>query len=237
MQVIFSVTKVKPNHPPIYFNGKEAVAKTEQKHLGFILDKQLNFNTHLKEVNGEAKRGIGVIKFMSRYVTRDVLNQMYKLYVRPHLDYGDVLYHQYDPNFSLNLTTVLESVQYSADKIYEELGWESLYHRRYYRRMTLFYKIVNEYTHEYLRAPINLARVKSYIFRNSNVLEPIKSRTNRFASSFYPLCVKEWNNLESSRRLLPSISHFKTAIIRINSPPPPKKDRYIICQTSQAASY
>ena len=120
---------------------------------------------------------------MSRYVTRDVLDQMYKLYVRPHLDYGDVLYHQYDPNFSSSLTTVLESVQYSAalavtgawrgtntDKIYEELGWESLYHRRYYRRMTLFYKIVNECTPEYLRAPINLARVKPYSFRNSNVL-------------------------------------------------------------------
>ena len=51
---------------------------------------------------------------MSRYVARNVLNQMYKLYVRPHLDYGDILYHQYGPNFSLSLTTVLESVQYSA---------------------------------------------------------------------------------------------------------------------------
>ena len=114
VQVIFSVKKVTPNHSPIYFNGKEVVTKTEQKHLGFILDKQLNFNAHLKEVIGKAKRGIGVIKFMSRYVTRDVLDQMYKLYVRSHLDYGDVLYHQYDPNFSSSLTTVLESVQYSA---------------------------------------------------------------------------------------------------------------------------
>ena len=109
----------------------------------------------------------------------------------------------------------------NTDKIYEELGWESLYHRRYYRRMTLFYKIVNECTPEYLRAPINLARVKPYSFRNSNVLEPINSRTNRFASSFYPFCVREWNNLESSLRVLPSISQFKTAIIRIISPPPP----------------
>ena len=114
---------------------------------------------------------------MFRYVTRDVLDQMYKLYVRPHLDYGDISYHKYDPNFSSSLTTVLESVQYSAafavtgawrgtniDKIYEELGWESLYHRRYYRRMILFYKIVNECIPEYLRAPMNLARVKPNSF-------------------------------------------------------------------------
>ena len=54
VQVIFSVKKVKPNHPPLYFNGKEVVAKTEQKHLGFILDKRFNFNAHLKEVIGKA---------------------------------------------------------------------------------------------------------------------------------------------------------------------------------------
>ena len=86
---------------------------------------------------------------MSRYVTRDVLDKMYKLYVRPHLDYSDVLYHQHDPNFSFSLTTLLESVKYSAalamtgawrrtntDKIYEKLTWESLHHKRYYMRMT-----------------------------------------------------------------------------------------------------
>ena len=63
-----------------------------------------------------------------------LLDQMYKLYVWPHLDYGDILYHQYDPNFSSSLTNVLESAQCSAalavtrawrgtntDKIYEEL--------------------------------------------------------------------------------------------------------------------
>ena len=85
--------------------------------------------------------------------------------------------------------------------------------------MTLFYKIVNECTPEYLRAPINLARVKPCSSRNSNVLEPINSRTNRFANSFYPFCVRDWNNLESSLRVSPSISQFKTAIIRIIRPP------------------
>ena len=84
--------------------------------------------------------------------------------------------------------------------------------------MTLFYKIVNECTPEYLRAPTNQARVKPYSFRNRNVLEPINSRTNRFTSSFYPFCVREWNNLESSLRVLPSICQFKTAIIRIIRP-------------------
>ena len=41
---------------------------------------------------------------MSRYVTREVLDQMYKLYVRPHLDYGDIIYHKYDPHMVLDFT-------------------------------------------------------------------------------------------------------------------------------------
>ena len=51
---------------------------------------------------------------MAKYVTRDVLDQMYKLYVRPHLDYGDVIYHRDDPEMNSSLTKCLESIQYSA---------------------------------------------------------------------------------------------------------------------------
>ena len=68
---------------------------------------------------------------------------MYKLYVRPHLDYGDIIYHRLDPDHKLDFTKKLESTQYSAalpvsgawrgtsrQKLYDELGWESLYHRK-----------------------------------------------------------------------------------------------------------
>ena len=37
---------------------------------------------------------------MAKYVTRDVLDQMCKLYVRPHLDYGDVIYDRDDPEMN-----------------------------------------------------------------------------------------------------------------------------------------
>ena len=73
-------------------------------------------------------------------MSRDVLDEIYKLYVRPHLGYGDIIYHKYDPEFKLDFTKNLESTQYSAavavsgawrgtdaDKLYEELGWEILY--------------------------------------------------------------------------------------------------------------
>ena len=70
--------------------------------------------------------------------------------MRPHLDYGDVIYHtpakvcEFSQNIVLpNLMEKLESVQYSAalavtgtwrgtsrEKLYAELGWEPLSCRR-----------------------------------------------------------------------------------------------------------
>ena len=62
----------------------------------------------------KARRGEGIIRFMSKYVSRDVLDQMYKLYVRPRVDYGELIYHKDDLEASLSVTKILESVQYTA---------------------------------------------------------------------------------------------------------------------------
>ena len=34
----------------------------------------------------KARREIGMIRYMAKYVSRDVSDKIYKLYVRPHLD-------------------------------------------------------------------------------------------------------------------------------------------------------
>ena len=134
-QVIFSTKVFKVEHPTIYFCGSEVETVPHDKHIGLILDETLNFAEHIKEAKIKARRGIGIIRFLSKYVHRDVLDQMYKLYMRPNLDYGDVVYH----NQNSSVMSKLESTQYAAalavsgawrgtntDKLFEELGWESL---------------------------------------------------------------------------------------------------------------
>ena len=135
VQVIFSQKKNKSIHPSLFFNEAPVVMKDEQKHLGMILDSALNFHSHVKEKIVNAHRGTGVICYLSKYVSRDVLDQMYKLHVRPHLDYGDIIYHKVDPELSPDFTKKLEATQYSAAlavrvawrgtskcKLYVELG-------------------------------------------------------------------------------------------------------------------
>ena len=104
-EVVFSCKKRKPFHPQHLLGNDEVERKSEHKHLGMQLDSELNFLSHIKEAIGKARRGIGMIRFLSKYVARDVLDQIYKLYVRPHLDYGDIIYHKYGPEMRLTLST------------------------------------------------------------------------------------------------------------------------------------
>ena len=62
VHVIFSEKRDKSIHPPIYFNESGVVTKSEQKHLGMILDSSLNFQSHVREKIMSARRGIGVIR-------------------------------------------------------------------------------------------------------------------------------------------------------------------------------
>ena len=100
---------------------KDIPVINENKHLGIILDSKLSFSAHIKSAISKARKGIGLLKYLSKYLPRHTLNELYKLYVRPHLDYGDVIYHipakacEFSQNIILpNVMQKLESVQYSA---------------------------------------------------------------------------------------------------------------------------
>ena len=93
----------------------------------------------------------------------------------------------------------VESVQYRAallttgawnktskEKLYNELGWESLSRRRWQRRMTLFCKIINNQTPSYLKSCLQLRFQYQPIEFNP--------RTLNFLASFFPSCVFSWNN-------------------------------------------
>ena len=150
VEVTFSTKRVKTDHPYILFGVVPVVRVEEHKHLGVILDSKLSFASHIQTAITKFRQGIGMIKYLSRYLPRHKFNELYKPYVRPHLDYSDVIYHtpakicefSHDTMLNINMEK-LESVQYSAalavtgawkgasrDKLYNELGWESLNLRR-----------------------------------------------------------------------------------------------------------
>ena len=77
----------------ILFNDTPVEKVSKHKHLGIIRDSKLSFSAHSKSTISKTRKGIGLLKYLSSHLPRHTLNELYKLYVRPHLDYGDVIYH------------------------------------------------------------------------------------------------------------------------------------------------
>ena len=93
-EVVFSRKSYKLAHPPVFFNNVLVKRCFIQKHLGFHLDEKLKFNHHVKQKITKANKGTGVIKRLSNILPRDAFLTIYKSFVRPHLDYGHIIYDQ-----------------------------------------------------------------------------------------------------------------------------------------------
>ena len=90
-------------------------------HLIIILNSRLSFIPLIELIICKSRKGIGLLKYFSKYLPRHTLSDLCKLFVRPHLQYGDVIYHvptkicEFSKNIILpNLMEKLESAQYSA---------------------------------------------------------------------------------------------------------------------------
>ena len=65
-----------------------------QKHLGIYLDEKLNFSNHIKEKISKVNKGIGNLRKLYNILPRNSLMTIYKLFIRPHLDYGVIIFDQ-----------------------------------------------------------------------------------------------------------------------------------------------
>ena len=111
-------------------------------------------------------------------------------------------------------------------KIYKELGWESLHHRRCLRRSTQFFRIMKGFTPQYLVDPIPMPRRHLFGTHITNDLYSINCRTKRFQNSFYPDSIISWNKFGPEIRKIIEISSFKK--IFIHSIQPEKKSIFQI---------
>ena len=211
-EVVLSCESHNLANPPVLFNNVPVKRCSIQKHLGIHLDEKLNFNHHVKEKITKANKGIGVIKNLSNILPRDALLTICKSFVRPHLDYGVIIYDQPQNESFCNK---LESIQYNAAlpvtgvirgtskvKLYKELSLEFLKRRRWFRRLCIFYKIKTYKIPPYL-AQLLPKGTHSYNTSNSEDITTFQSRTETFKFSFFPWSIVEWNKLDLKIRNYP----------------------------------
>ena len=151
------------------------------------------------------RKTLGLLRKLQNLLPRSALITVCKAFVRPYLDYGDILYDQaYNMSFHLKL----ESIQYNAclaitgamrdtskEKLYQELGLETLQLQRWNSKIEMFYKIFKNKSPQYLFKLIP-EKTHAYATRNVGNIPCFIIRHNFFKNSFFPSAVSDWNNLD-----------------------------------------
>ena len=99
-EVIFSRKMTKTNHPTLVFNENPVHQVALHKHLGMYLDCKLTFEERLKTIINKIIKTIGLLRKFQNFLPRKSLLTIYKSFIRPHFDYGDITYDQtYNTSF------------------------------------------------------------------------------------------------------------------------------------------
>ena len=107
----------------------------------------------------------------------------------------------------------------SREKLYQELGFESLQQRRWYRKLCCLFKIIKNQSPSYLFQLVPSPNIR-YFSRNSENIPQLRTKHDFFKNSFFPSTIKEWNNLDPHIKKSKSISIFKSNILKFIRPKP-----------------
>ena len=246
VEIQFSRKRSPTRHDELSFNGIPVKKVKETRHLGMILDEKLKFSSHVSDKITKAKKELGVMKHIKKWVPFFTLVTYYKMWIRPHLEYADLVFDKASHNRILNnqifnlsrskdaICVDLESIQYQAariatgawmgssmDSTYELLGWETLEHRRTIRKLTELYRILNEKSPNHLYEILTPFKFREGS-RNAEALKLINMRANREA--FFPSVIEDWNRLEKSVKDSKSKNIFKNKLL--NKARPKRKLSY-----------
>ena len=92
IEICFSHKRDNVSYPSLVFNDNKVQLANSQKHLGLILDSKLDFNEHIDNKINKCNKVIGIMKRLSLILSRKSLLTINKSFVRPNLDYADIIY-------------------------------------------------------------------------------------------------------------------------------------------------
>ena len=108
-EVIFFRKFQNSTHPTLNFNNNTVTVP--QKHLGMFLDTKLDLQGHLKSILNKVNKTIGLLHKLHNTLARLPLLTIYKSFIRPHLDFGNIMY---DQAYNASFHQKLEPIQYNS---------------------------------------------------------------------------------------------------------------------------
>ena len=219
------------NYPPILYNNESITAVSQHKHLGLVLSHDLQWSCHINEICVKSVKRLQTMKYLKFKVDRKSLESMYFSYVRPLMEYGDVVWAGARDKDLVKLDRIHvdamrivtgATARSNIAKLYEDTGWSSLHKRRSNHKLSLFYKIKNSLVPSYLKdlLPPVISQRTNYPVRTRNNLDNYFTRTETFRCSFIPSTINLWNSLNNDITAATSIDLFN---MLLTLPQPPQR--------------
>ena len=142
---------------------------------------------------------------------RKSLETIYISFIRPLLEYTNVVWDnciQYESNELEKIQNEAARIVTGATKLvslhslYTETSWESLISRREKHKLTLYYKMLNGMTPEYLSSlvPPTFRSTVRYNLCNESDLQTVPAKSQQYFNSFLPSVTRIWNGLSEDKR-------------------------------------
>ena len=204
------------------FDGQTKITIEEcdqEKDLGVIFDETLIFDKHINSAINKANKMLGLIKRTFNYLNRETFLKLYKSMVRPHLEYGNIVWH---PLYKRQSSSI-EKVQRRATKILKEcknmtypqrlnyLNLHTLKGRRLRGDLIEMYKIFNGLTDldkDKMFKPATVDFTRNSESKVQQIHYKKKIRENVFSIRITPL----WNKLPNTLKHAPSTNTFKNRL-------------------------
>ena len=190
----------------------------ENKYLGMLIDKKLNFRQHVDKLLVNISKRIGVLGRIRNNLTVDAANKVYQSLVLPVMDYCDVAWSsigkierdKLDRAQRRAARIVLKTKDSDAEK---NLKWLPLSMRRDMHTINLTFKCLKGSPPMFFKDYFKVFRtVHNTRGSGHNLLLP-KVRTETARKSFYFNGSKLFNNIPSEMKDFKSVVIFKTRIL------------------------
>jgi len=88
---VLSITNNPSLHPPLRFCNQALTETLSHKHLGLIFHRSLTWHWHISTLHHRVMSIINALKKIKNFLPRYSLLVLYRAYVLPILDYGDII--------------------------------------------------------------------------------------------------------------------------------------------------
>ena len=210
---ILKITRHRTNIETSYhIEGKKLSQVPNHPYLGVELTSDLTWKIHISNITGKANKILNLLRRHLYNCSTEVKSRAFTSLVRPHLEYASSVWDAYFKQDINQLEKVQRKdarfvcgkYQYteSVTSMLTELDWKPLQQRRKNRRLTNFYKVINQLTPviilDYIQTPIRFTRT------HDQALVQLPANYEQYKNSFIPRTIRDWNSLP------PELVHVKT---------------------------